>query len=1006
MAGNWFHFTIDFYLDQDNTNLVGSVSSADEWWNFTGNGIPFVNTGFYVESGSSINVKYMMPEDKPIGLYDQILYAVISEHVNNIPAEQKKATIVYVIDWSCDMRQSVFSWLSTMIELLETNLNSVNIGANQYALVGFGLSLVDADGNPHNSSGILVGAGGFGTLINVTDKIDSASLLDLPCDIPSGPGDGYEAIKRALCFLSFDGVTPVHVVLITDRDRDIVNSSFDVTSFASDFVGKQTLLHSIINVSLIDGSGNSALGVIKGNNPIQAQSWVADGVGGFSVSSGGSAAGGVGTTIADYVTPTWENEGVVWSINALQSNAPSFINAFMSLMTDEIANSFACSISVSPICQYFYCETSTLEDKTEIDIEVNNSGALVAHRDPDTGGICLHYRLKFYADSDRQSLVTSYFSLFDQRRWMVAGKPPEMMRISGVYLDADESYSVTFQPEVLPVGYMENQNTYNLTDTNTETPLICGVKYYVDLEIFFADDQTFLTYSQFEYMTNCSSTDSWIWRQNADAKNWISSAQGKTDLRVSKTTNHTLFPAIAANLAGQFMIVWQDHRNNDKDANNLDYNPQIYYALYDSVDDIIWSSGQGYNDTRIMQFGFKPKIITDQAQNFYTIANLDKAINVYKCPLVEEVAEVTSLLTDDSFFDIDGSQRDASQVLKIRVLNEDTVGSYALSDGNIVSVVENCVVRLDVVGVPGNYAVRAKNEDDREWSNWINIDSEIPDIDRSNLGSAPFVESAKMSAYSIDNNRFILPWLLSPGTGVKRICLQVLTFFGISPSFCVDVFSNIKELEYDVSLWKTFSRNEFSDPADTYNGVDVVTVNSNLGLTPIYVKVIFKDPDKLDFYLDYLSTMSRYANLSSSYLTFNVIQQGVNDQFNLSLISIDKGIYKGEFVLDKSDGVYNKDGLAAIVVNVPNPCTATQDIICGYDNFDKYNKMQISILRDAYSKYDDIVGDISPSNVEYKHQIAGVSKLDDINWFKNYYSADDPRLIFGNPRFFITKFNR
>src|SRR5690606_28073369 len=138
-------------------------------------------------------------------------------------------------------------------------------------------------------------------------------------------------------------------------------------------------------------------------------------------------------------------------------------------------------------------------------------------------------------------------------------------------------------------------------------------------------------------------------------------------------SNQALFPAVASNAWNQFFISWQDHRNSDSSWGKFDYRPQIYHGVWDLKDDIIWSSGQGHYDTKLMAFGFKPRILTDPVQNFYIAAHLDTGINVYKCPLGSSVSlsKCTSLLTDSRFFNIDNTSRSFDQWLRARVYDDD-----------------------------------------------------------------------------------------------------------------------------------------------------------------------------------------------------------------------------------------------------------------------------------------------------------------------------------------------
>ena len=138
-------------------------------------------------------------------------------------------------------------------------------------------------------------------------------------------------------------------------------------------------------------------------------------------------------------------------------------------------------------------------------------------------------------------------------------------------------------------------------------------------------------------------------------------------------------------------------------------------------------------------------------------------------------------------------------------------------------------------------------------------------------------------------------------------------------------------------------------------------------------------------------------------LTFNVVQQGVNDQFALPLSEQNEGVYTGSFKIEKSDGVFNKDGLAAIIVNIPNPCTQLQDVPCGQDSLDNLNRLDLSVLRDFNISYEQHVDDISPEAVLEEYKASRAVPTTNVTSMSQLYDKDDPRFVFGNPKFFIRK---
>jgi len=147
------------------------------------------------------------------------------------------------------------------------------------------------------------------------------------------------------------------------------------------------------------------------------------------------------------------------------------------------------------------------------------------------------------------------------------------------------------------------------------------------------------------------------------------------------------------------------------------------------------------------------------------------------------------------------------------------------------------------------------------------------------------------------------------------------------------------------------------------------------------------------------------AELDPSFpMTFNVIQQGANDQFNIPLAETDQeGVYQGSFKITRSDGVYNKDGLAAIIINIPDPCMRRLSFPCTVDTIDEFNRTDSEAARDFYINYSAIIDDISSKTVLEGHKATRLSKSTDFTSLKAQYSADDPRFSFANPKYFNRK---
>jgi len=146
--------------------------------------------------------------------------------------------------------------------------------------------------------------------------------------------DGYEAIDAGLDLHLFREGAAINVVLLTDENRDVVDStlSFDSTFSALTDIG--ALINGIHEAHFRDGNGQDALGVDS-----QGIAYLADGAGGFIASPGGEFVSGRESTKADYVDLEWALGGAAWDVTQLRVGglpALSFTKAFVEIKTNEI----------------------------------------------------------------------------------------------------------------------------------------------------------------------------------------------------------------------------------------------------------------------------------------------------------------------------------------------------------------------------------------------------------------------------------------------------------------------------------------------------------------------------------------------------------------------------------------------------------------------------------------------------------------------------------------------
>lgn len=230
--------------------------------------------------------------------------------------------VIAVVDESGSMAGE-HAWLSGMMTNLDSELASAaapDTLSARYGLVGFGGGYGHLLGHQHDVAG-----GQFGTAAEFGTA--TGSLL-----INGGTEDGYSGINAALGY-SLRPTAVTNLILVTDEDRDIADSSLNYANIYSSLKSTQSLLNAVVDASFKCGDGSTALGLdAKGTG------YVADGAGGFTSCTGATADSGYGTTINDYVNLALATGGAAWDLNQLRAGgnlAKSFTNAFVSIKVKE-----------------------------------------------------------------------------------------------------------------------------------------------------------------------------------------------------------------------------------------------------------------------------------------------------------------------------------------------------------------------------------------------------------------------------------------------------------------------------------------------------------------------------------------------------------------------------------------------------------------------------------------------------------------------------------------------
>ena len=178
-------------------------------------------------------------------------------------APDRYVDMVFVVDESGSM-SGEHHWLKDAVVDLEASLKDAGIGTgseiNRYGLVGF------ANGGQRNRH--LVGGADFG---NSNQMVQALTTLKRS----GATEDGYAAIDEALKY-PFRPQAIVNIVLVTDEDRDVVESSLKYQTISKNLSDHHALLNAVVNIGLKDGQNRTALGVNG-----RQKAYIADSSGGF-----------------------------------------------------------------------------------------------------------------------------------------------------------------------------------------------------------------------------------------------------------------------------------------------------------------------------------------------------------------------------------------------------------------------------------------------------------------------------------------------------------------------------------------------------------------------------------------------------------------------------------------------------------------------------------------------------------------------------------------------------
>lgn len=247
----------------------------------------------------------------------------------NAQALAISADIVTIVDESGSM-SGEHAWLPSMITSLNSELSSV-AGSDpfsvNYGITGFGGATPHRVGHAHDMD----------TSDADLDLWGSASQYGTatPFQTSGGFEDGYQAMDWALNNYNFTNKA-TNFILVSDEDRDVTSGlGIGYNDMLAGLTNQNALLNAVVNCTFVDGLGKRAIGIDSKGNAL-----IADGLGGYTASTGGKQSGSCfGSTNADYVSLALATGGAAWDLNILRLgglSADSFTEAFVNIKVGEI----------------------------------------------------------------------------------------------------------------------------------------------------------------------------------------------------------------------------------------------------------------------------------------------------------------------------------------------------------------------------------------------------------------------------------------------------------------------------------------------------------------------------------------------------------------------------------------------------------------------------------------------------------------------------------------------
>lgn len=494
----------------------------------------------------------------------------------------------------------------------------------------------------------------------------------------------------------------------------------------------------------------------------------------------------------------------------------------------------------------------------------------------------------------------------------------------------------------------------------------------------------------------------------SEVSRWESSAHGHADTRVTESPKDSLRPTIKARISDSVVIVWEDHNPTSQCLTP----PCLKAASFRNVNqDQLRGSGtkswfdfdfgiQGQNPAVALDIydrsaiGYERALGTQSEEGFFgtgTSANELPGSEILGrvCDFQEKTfgtsptadggptggCDISSL--EDNIITVDEFVS-STIVKKIRIKDE-FIQSYTYNaTGMLTAIVPVCDVVLEIHGTPEIVAIRLKNENELNFGPWCPWSPEIGDF---------MMEKRHR---------------LSGKSGVKEVCIQAMTYSGVTVQFCTPIIADYESVVFETRFYK----NTFGDTPTSFaalNGENFTTIDDNLVELPLSEGLSVANlapqagdisPSDIVILLEIIPNKELDAETSS--INYDLLQQGTDDTSNLEAFkgknNAGKTSFRGFFTIRREDKVLNVDGLARVNPQFPNSCDESSVSGGGGDGEgslfepDPFNK----IIRET----DVIITEEVDTLKDFRQDISGRVGVDiDIR------SSEDPYFVFGDPNY-------